>query len=142
MKKYLACTALICMFFNISPSTSLAGAAGSFSVSEEAVKAGTRLLAESGEFATTPFRLENGNLLWTLGFAGMVGLVYSVDGEIRARLQNNRSRSVDRAADAGSIAGDPFLHLGVAALFYGGGILAESPRWKQTASRPQKWVSM
>lgn len=108
-----------------------AGDTDAFSITDEAGKAGARLLAESKDFATTPFRLENGNLLLTLGVAGAVGLTYTFDSEIRDRVQSSRSRGMDRAADAGAIAGDPFLHLGAAALLYGGAILADSPRWKE-----------
>ncbi|MSN25095.1 MAG: phosphatase PAP2 family protein [Geobacter sp.] len=104
--------------------------AGSFSVSDEAGKAGARLLAESKDFATRPFQIENGNLLLTLGVAGAVGLTYTFDSEIRDGVQRNRSGGLDNAADAGAVIGDPFLHLGAAALLYGGGILADSPRWK------------
>ena len=102
-----------------------------FSIADEASKTGARLLDESKEFVTTPFQPDNGNLLLTLGVAGAVGATYAFDGEIRDMMQRNRSGGSDRAADAGAIIGDPYLHLGAAALLYGGGILADSPRLKE-----------
>ena len=122
---------LACWMTVVTAAGAYAGDTNAFSISDEAGKAGARLLAESKDFATTPFQLENGNLLLTLGVAGAVGLTYAFDGEIRDRVQNNRSRGLDKAADVGAIAGNPFLHLGAAALLYGGGILADSPRWKE-----------
>jgi hypothetical protein len=132
MKRILACMSLICLLAAGFPSTPCAGDAGSFSLADESRKAGTRLLEETRDFATTPFQVENGNLLLTLGAAGAVGLTYVFDGDIREMLQKNRSRGIDKASDAGAAVGDPYVHLGLAALVYGGGILADSPRWKET----------
>jgi membrane-associated phospholipid phosphatase len=132
MKHILARISFIWLLAAAFPGASAAGDTGSFSLSDETKKAGTRLLDETKDFATTPFQLENGNLLVTLGVAGALGLTYAFDGDIRGKLQKNRSRGIDKAADAGAAVGDPFLHMGVAALVYGGGILAESPRWKET----------
>lgn len=106
--------------------------AGTFSLPDEAQKGGARLLGEAKDFVSVPFQLENNNLLLTIGVAGAVGLTYVFDEEIRDGFQRSRSRGVDNAADAATLVGDPFLHLGVAALVYGGGILADSPRWKET----------
>ncbi len=94
---------------------------------------GTRLAGEGVDFITTPFSLNNGNLFWTVGIAGAIGLTYAYDTAIHDKLQGRvRSRGMDRASDAGSLLGDPYLHLGVAALVYGGGMLADSPKWKET----------
>lgn len=132
MKKRLAALLIVCGMMTVFCGTGAAGELAPFSVTDEVENAGTRLLAESKDLVTTPFQLKDGNLLLTLGVAGAVGLTYTFDGEIRDRIQNHRSRGVDRAADIGSLIGDPFLHLGAAALIYGGGILADSPRWKET----------
>lgn len=131
MKSCLIFVLLMCWTMTIIASEAFAGDANDFSLADEAGKTGTRIVAESKDFATAPFQLENGNLLLTLGVAGAVGLTYGFDGEIRDRVQNSRSRGVDKAADAGSVLGNPFLHLGAAAFVYGGGILADSPRWKE-----------
>lgn len=131
MKRTLNVLLLACWIIVVTAFSVYAGDSGAFSISDEAGKAGARLLAESKDLVTTPFQLENGNLLLTLGVAGAVGLTYTFDGQIRDRVQNNRSRGVDKSADVGSVIGNPFVHLGAAALLYGGGILADSPRWKE-----------
>lgn len=131
MKRRLIFVLLACWMTVVIAAGAIAGDTDTFSISDEAGKAGARLLAESKDFVATPFQLENGNLLLTLGVAGAVGLTYTFDSEIRDRVQSSRSRGMDRAADAGALAGNPFVHLGAAALLYGGGILADSPRWKE-----------
>lgn len=132
MKHILACMSLICVLTAGVTGASAADDSKPFSLADETGNAGRRLLAETRDFAITPFQLENGNLLLTFGVAGALGLTYGFDGEIRDKLQKNRSKDIDKAADAGTLVGDPYLHLGVAALVYGGGVLAESPRWKET----------
>lgn len=93
----------------------------------------SRLVDESADFVTTPFTLKDGNLFWTIGIAGAIGLAYVYDGDINDKLQGKvRSRSMDKAADAGALVGNPYLHLGAAALVYAGGIAAESPQMKET----------
>ncbi len=93
----------------------------------------TRLLDESADFATTPFTLQDGNLFWTMGVASAIGLTYAYDGDIRDKLQGGiRSHGMGKAADVGGLIGNPYLHLGVAALVYGGGLVAGSPKWKET----------
>lgn len=131
MKRVLFLLVLFCWMTTMIAGGACAGEPERFSLADEAGQAGSRLLAETKDFITTPFQLENGNLLLTLGLAGAVGLTYSFDGEIRDAVQRNRSHGVDQAADAGAILGNPFLHLGAAALLYGGGILADSPHWKE-----------
>jgi len=91
-----------------------------------------RLGNESVDLAKTPFRIDNGNILLTLGVAGAVGLTYAFDRNIQTKLQTNKRSGFNKAADAGSLAGDPYIHLGLAALVYGGGIAADSAKWKET----------
>lgn len=93
----------------------------------------SRLLDESADFASTPFSVKDGNIFWTIGIAGAIGLTYAYDTDIRNNLQGNtRSRGLDKATDVGELVGNPYLHLGIAALVYGGGIAADSPKWKET----------
>lgn len=108
------------------------GVPGGYSLTGELRAGAGRLAGEAKDFAVTPFQLDNGNILLTLGVAGAIGLTYAYDTDIRDRLQAARSRKIDKAADAGALAGDPFLHLGLAAVVYGGGVWADSPRWKET----------
>ncbi len=95
---------------------------------EEAVRLGDEAL----EVAKTPVDIKGYGLLGTLAVTGAVSLTYVFDDDIRNKLQGSKSKGLDRATDVGNIIGDPYLHLGIAAAVYGGGILAESPRWKET----------
>lgn len=96
-------------------------------IKDEARRFGT----EAAQVATTPIDTEGYGLLGTLATAGAVGLTYVYDANIREKVQGIKSSSLDKAADAGSVLGNPFLHLGVAAAVYGGGIWAESPKYKE-----------
>ena len=87
-----------------------------------------RLVSEARDLASKPLDIENGGVWQTLGIAGATGLAYLFDNDVRTRIQNIKSESADKAAKAGSFVGDPFLHLGFAALVYGGGVLADSPK--------------
>lgn len=90
-----------------------------------------RLGDEALEVVKTPLDTEGHGLVGTLAVAGAVGLSYVFDDDIRSKLQGSKSKGVDKATDVGNLVGDPFLHLGIAAAVYGGGILADSPRWKE-----------
>lgn len=91
-----------------------------------------RLKGESADLLTTPFTTDNGNFFITLGVAGALGITYASDTSIRDGFSRNTSRSLDKAANIGTTLGDPFLHLGLAAILYGGAIAADSPKWKET----------
>ena len=91
------------------------------------------LTDESLQVATAPFTTEENGLLKTLAVAGAVGITYAFDTTIRDRVQGVKSKGLDDATKIGSNAiGNPFVHLGVAFAVYGGGILGESERWKDT----------
>ena len=81
----------------------------------------------------TPFQIENGNILITLGVAGAVGLTYAFDRQIQDKL-TARPQQITRQEQPIPVpwSGDPYLHLGLAALVYGGAILADSAKWKET----------
>jgi membrane-associated phospholipid phosphatase len=64
----------------------------------------------------------------TLAVGGAFALSYFYDKDIRSDLAGSRSRGLDHAADFGSIIGDPYLHIGVAALLYGGGAVADQSK--------------
>ncbi|AJE03050.1 phosphatase PAP2 family protein [Geobacter pickeringii] len=85
---------------------------------------------EALEFAVAPFRTDDGALLGTLAVAGTVGLTYVFDNNIREKVAARKGHTLDKATDAGNIIGNPILHLGVAGAVWGGGILADSPKWR------------
>lgn len=101
-------------------------------LSGEIVDGARRLSAESAELATTPFEVPNNNIFITLGVAGAVGLTYAFDRQLQDWLTAGQNHTLDKITDTGSVIGDPFLHLGLAALVYGGGIVADSAEWKET----------
>jgi len=124
-------SALIILLFVLFPTAALPAGPDGITVGGEISGGFRRLADETADLATTPFQLENGNILITLGVGGAVALTYAYDQEIRDRMRPGSKKGLKKAADAGAIVGDPFIHLGVAALVYGGAIMAESPKWKE-----------
>jgi hypothetical protein len=90
-----------------------------------------RLGNEGLEVIETPVDVKGNGLVGTLAVAGAVGLTYVFDAEIREKVLGTKSTALNSATDVGEIIGNPFVHLGVAGLFYGGGILADSPKWRE-----------
>ena len=91
-----------------------------------------RLGDEATGVVKTPLDTEGYGFIGTLAVAGAVGITYIFDDDIRTKLAGSKSKGLDKATDAGTMIGDPLLHIGIAAAVYGGGILANSPRWKET----------
>ncbi|KAB0671052.1 phosphatase PAP2 family protein [Oryzomonas sagensis] len=118
-------------FLLLIPALGRASEIGDITIGNEIGSGVSRLGHETVELVRTPFQVDNGNILVTIGVAGAVGLTYVFDKDIHDKLQTRRGKALDKAADAGSLAGDPFLHLGFAALVYGGAIAADSPKWKE-----------
>ncbi|MDY0302076.1 MAG: phosphatase PAP2 family protein [Trichlorobacter sp.] len=106
--------------------------AETITTSGELQKFGQHLLDEGKDFVTTPFAVQNNNIFWTLAIAGVVGLTYGFDGHIKDKVQANRSNGLNKASNIADIAGSPYLHIGSAALLYGGGILTGSDKTKET----------
>jgi hypothetical protein len=86
---------------------------------------------EARALLVAPVDTEDAGLVKTAATLGAVGLVYVFDNDIREKVQGVKSANLDKAADAGSVIGSPYLHLGVAAALYGGGLLADSPRYRE-----------
>lgn len=93
---------------------------------------GKRTFDEGFDFITTPFGIENSNIYWTLGIVGAIGLTYGFDNDIKNKVQSNRSSGLNKANNIADIVGSPYLHIGSAALLYGGGMLSNSPKTKET----------
>lgn len=87
-----------------------------------------RLGAETVDLVQAPIQ----HPFITLGVVGAVGLTYVFDRDIQVKLLSAHGTTLNKATDAGTLAGDPFIHLGLAALVYGGGIAANSLKWKET----------
>jgi membrane-associated phospholipid phosphatase len=95
------------------------------------VGAGVHRLAGEAKDLAVAVVDPDGALWGTLATAAALGLTYTSDDRIRDKLAGIHGSRLDKAADAGSFIGNPFLHLGVAAAVYGGGILADSPKHKE-----------
>ena len=96
-------------------------------IKDETLRVGNEAL----QVLTTPVDTEGYGLIRTLATTGAVGLTYVYDNNIRNKVQLIKSDSLDKATNAGNIIGNPFLHLGVAAVMYGGAIIDDSPKYKQ-----------
>jgi len=130
--KHSLLTTILLVILLLAPLRALPSEINEITFGGEISSAARRLGNESVDLAVTPFRLENGSIFITLGVAGAVGLTYTFDRQIREKLADHSSRSLNKAADAGALIGDPYLHLGLATLVYGGAILADSAKWKET----------
>lgn len=116
----------------LTPVTGYSTANDGFSIVGETSKGLQRLASEGSDMVSTPLQIENGNILMTLGIIGATSLTYAFDREIQEKLQSRKSSGMNKAAEAGTLAGDPFIHLGLAALVYGSAVAADSPKWKET----------
>lgn len=68
-------------------------------------------------------------LAGSVAVAGAFALTYVFDRDIRSDLGANHNGTLKGLADFGSIVGDPYLHIGVAAALYGAGAVADAPRF-------------
>ncbi len=89
-----------------------------------------RFGGEALDVVKTPIDTEGYGLIGTLAVGGAVGLTYVFDSDIREKVQGIKSNTLDTAADVGDIIGNPYVHLGVAAAVFGGGVLADSPKYR------------
>jgi membrane-associated phospholipid phosphatase len=87
--------------------------------------------SEASDFLSTPADTENNGLIYTVAAAGATGLTFAFDNNIRDMLQGSKSKTLDKATNIGNTIGNPFVHIGIAAVLYGGGILADSPKYKE-----------
>ena len=62
-------------------------------------------------------------------FTGAFLLSYLADQGIKADLVKVRSKSLDKAADLGSQVGNPYIHIGIATILYGTGVVSDVPRF-------------
>ncbi len=97
-------------------------------IKQEVVRFGDEAL----EVVKTPVDTKEYGLVGTLAVAGAVGLTYVFDGNIRDKVQGNKSGALNSATDVGNAVGNPLAHLGIAVAVYGGGIMADSRKWRET----------
>ena len=129
MFKILCC--LLTMLL-LTPVSGFADDIDNISLAGELFKGSQRLGHEAIDVVTIPFQVENGNILMTLGVIGATSLTYVFDRNIQEKLHSNKNNGMTKATDVGAMAGNPFVHLGLATLVYGAAIAANSPKWKET----------
>ena len=94
-----------------------------------------RIGDEGKEIVKTPLDFKNNGFIGTLAATGAVGLTYIFDGDIRDKVLSTRNGTLDNASDAGEVIGSPYLHLGIAAIAYGGGVLTGSTKWRELGEK-------
>jgi len=87
---------------------------------------GARLLDEGKLFVTAPV---DPYLVPTAAVLGGFALTYAFDRDIRSDLAGVHSGFLKGATDVGSFVGNPYIHLGAAALIYTAGAAANSPQY-------------
>jgi membrane-associated phospholipid phosphatase/VanZ family protein len=97
----------------------------------EVRSAASRIADEGLEVARYPLGIENNGLFAAIVLAGSVAVTTQYDEDIRDKVASRKGRNLDRVTDAAALLGDPFVHLGVAAAVYGGGILSDSPKYRE-----------
>lgn len=115
----------------LTPAIAYSTGSGNPTVPGDIIVITKELKAESIDLVTKPFQVENGNILVTLGVVGATSLTYAFDKDIQQNLQSHKSRGTNKAADIGSLVGNPLIHLGFAGLVYGSAIAADSPKWRE-----------
>jgi len=123
---------ILLLMLVVNPNPCNIANAENLSIFGETTSGMKRLADESAELVTTPFKIETGNILITLGVVGATSLTYVFDHDMQQKLQSHKSSGWTKATDAGALAGNPIIHLGLAALVYGAGIAGDSPKWKET----------
>jgi hypothetical protein len=123
---------LLIMVCILTLTASYAHAQESVFTSSTALKEEVKRIGNEGlDVVTTPADVKGYGLIGTLATAGAVGLTYVFDSNIRDKVQGSKSSALDSATDVGEIIGNPFVHLGIAGAIYGGGALADSPKWQE-----------
>ncbi|GAM10827.1 PAP2 superfamily protein [Geobacter sp. OR-1] len=115
----------------LGPSGESWGGESAFAPVGEMKSAAVRIADEAVEIGKAPFGIENNGLLTTALVAGSIAVTALYDEDIRDKVATRKGGNLDRAADIGSFVGDPFVHLGIAAAVYSGGILGDSPKYKE-----------
>ena len=87
-----------------------------------------RLSSEAAMFLKAPV---DPYLAQSAAVAGVFAFSYLLDEDINSELSRSHGRVLRGITDFGNAASNPFLHLGVAAAFYGAGAAADRPRVMQ-----------
>jgi membrane-associated phospholipid phosphatase len=123
---------LLAAFFALLPVTQAFAGENFFSsvliIQEEA----SYLREEALDVLHTPTDTEHNGLFGTVMVAGGVGIAYIFDENIRKSIREHGNQTLDNIANVGNAIGNPLVHIGMAGMVYGGGVLAGSQKWQET----------
>jgi len=123
---------LIAAFFALLPITQAFAGEKLFSRASIIQEEAAYLRDEALDLLQTPADTENNGLLGTVMVLGGAGMVYIFDENIRKSVREHGNQTLDKIANVGSAIGNPLVHIGMAGMVYGGGLLAGSEKWQET----------
>ena len=123
---------LLAVFFALLPITQAFAGENFFSSTSLIQEEASNLRDETLDLLRTPIDTEHGGLLGTVVVLGATGMVYIIDENIRKPIREHGNQTLDKIANVGSAIGNPLVHIGMAGMLYGGGILAGSQKWQET----------
>jgi len=123
---------LLAAFIALLPITQAFAGENFFSSASIIQEEASYLRDEALDLLRTPTDTEHNGLFGTVMVAGGVGLVYIFDENIRKPVREHGNQTLDKIANVGSAIGNPLVHIGMAGIVYGGGVLAGSQKWQET----------
>jgi membrane-associated phospholipid phosphatase len=124
---------LLAAFFALLPITQAFAGEKPFSGSASIIQEEASYLRDEAlDLLRTPTDTENNGLFGTAMVLGGTGIVYIFDENIRKSVRGNGNQTLDNIANVGNIIGNPLVHIGMAGMVYGGGLLAGSEKWQET----------
>lgn len=119
-------------FFALLPITQAFAGENLFSSASIIREEASYLRDEALDLLRTPTDTEHNGLFGTVMIAGGAGLAYIFDENIRKLVREHGNQTLDKIANVGSAIGNPLVHIGMAGIVYGGGVLAGSQKWQET----------
>jgi membrane-associated phospholipid phosphatase len=123
---------LLAAFFALLPITQAFAGENLFSSASLIQEEASYLRDEALDLLRTPADMEHDGFFGTVMVAGGVGIAYIFDENIRKPFRENGNQTLDKIANIGNTIGDPLVHIGLAGMVYGGGVLAGSQKWQET----------
>lgn len=123
---------LLAAFFALLPITQAFAGENLFSSASIIQEEASYLRDEALDVLRTPIDTEHNGLFGTVMVAAGAGMVYIFDENIRKPIRKHGNQTLDKIATVGSTIGNPLVHIGMAGMVYGGGVLAGSQKWQET----------
>jgi membrane-associated phospholipid phosphatase len=123
---------LLAAFFALLPITQAFAGEKLFNSASIIEEEASYLRDEALDVLRTPTDTEHNGLFGTVMVAAGAGMVYIFDENIRKPIREHGNQTLDKIANVGSSIGNPLLHIGMAGMVYGGGVLADSQKWQET----------